>query len=364
MKKIKILIVVPHLDIVNGVASYAMNYFRNIDHDRIQMDFLVVKDFPTPYYYEIKKLGGKLFIVPLMTKKPISFLKCVKNIFKEEKYDILHCHVVNTSLPFLKYAKKYNVPIRIIHSHATVSSDKKWKQIRNDFIAGFALRNANRYFACSKLAGKCLFKDRKFQVINNAVNVDKYLFDKAAREKYRKELNAEDKFVVATVGRQCEQKNPKFAMRVFAELKKICPNAVYWWIGSGEMESQLREYAKTLGISNSMFFLGNRTDINKIYSAMDTFLLPSIYEGLPVVGIEAQTASLPLIVSDTITTELKITDRIKYMSLTAPETEWAKEILKFKGLERKDMTDDIVKANYEIKKASKLLSEIYINLLK
>lgn len=363
MKKIKILIVVPHLDIVNGVASYAMNYFRNIDHNKIQMDFLVVKDFSSPYYEEIKNLGGKLFIVPLMTKKPISFLKCVKNIFKEENYDILHCHVVNTSLPFLKYAKKYKVPIRIIHSHATVSADKKWKQVRNDFIAGFAIRNANKYFACSELAGKCLFKNRKFQVINNAVNVDKYLFDKDARDKYRKKFNVEDKFVMATVGRQCEQKNPKFAMRVFAELRKICPNAVYWWIGSGEMEQQLKEYAKELGIENSMFFLGNRTDINKMYSAMDTFLLPSIYEGLPVVGIEAQTASLPLVVADTITTELKITDRIKYISLTTPESEWAKEILKFKNLDRIDMTDYIIKANYEIKEASNKLSEVYVNLL-
>lgn len=364
LKKVKILIIVPHLDIVNGVASYAMNYFRNIDHNKIQMDFIPIRDLPSPYYDEIKKMGGRVFITPLMSRHPFSFFKCINKIFKEQQYDILHCHVVNTSLPFLRYAKKYKVPIRIIHSHATVSADKKWKQIRNDFLANFALKGANLYFACSKLAGDCLFKDRKFKIINNAINIDKYLFDTNSRNQYRENLKVSDKFVVATVGRQCEQKNPKFAMRVFAEVLKICPDAVYWWIGSGEMENELKDYANSLGISKNMFFLGNRTDVNKLYSAMDIFLLPSIYEGLPVVGIEAQASSLPMVVSDTITKELKITDRVKYMSLKSSEKEWAKEILKYRNISRRNMSKEIINANYEIQTEAKKLNNIYINLVK
>lgn len=355
-----ILVILPNLRICNGVASYIMNYFRNIDHSKIKMDFVVLRDIPSPYYEIIKKNGGTVFVMP-SPKNMTFYCKKIKEIYTAGKYDIIHCNVVNSSVPYLYYAKKLEIKTRILHSHATKSAEVKWKEIRNNLITPMALKNANVFFSCSKMAGDYLFKDRPYTVINNALDLDCFKIDLKKREQIRSEMNLEDKFVIGTVGRVAYQKNPFFALDVFKQVLTKNPDTVYLWIGSGPLDDKAKVYAKEIGIDSNMKFLGNREDVRDLYQAMDVFFLPSLYEGLPVVGIEAQACGLPIVLADTITKEMKITDNVQYISLDAPKEQWVKALMKFKEFDRIDTHQQVIDSGYEITAASKRLEKLYLN---
>jgi glycosyltransferase EpsF len=184
------------------------------------------------------------------------------------------------------------------------------------------------------------------------------------RDILRKELKVQGIFVLGTMGRLCEQKNPKFAIRVFAELLKNNPNAVYWWIGTGPLDNKIKEYVHRLGIEKSVFFLGNRTDVNQLYQAMDVLFLPSLYEGLPVAGIEAQISGLPMIVSDTVTYEMKITDNVRYIALNKSLDEWADEIINIsKQTDRNLLIQKLIESGFEIRDSTQKLSSKYCYLI-
>lgn len=356
-----VLVVLPNLRICNGVASYIMNYFRNIDHSKIKMDFVVLRDIPSPYYEIIKKNGGTVFVMPSPKNMKV-YCKKIKEIYTAGKYDIIHCNVVNSSVPYLYYAKKQGIKTRILHSHATKSAEVKWKEIRNNLITPMALKNANVFFACSKMAGDYLFKDRPYTVINNALDLDCFKIDLKKREQIRSEMNLEDKFVIGTVGRVAYQKNPFFALDVFKKVLTENPDTVYLWIGSGPLDDKAKDYAKEIGIDSNMKFLGNREDVRDLYQAMDVFFLPSLYEGLPVVGIEAQACGLPIVLADTITKEMKITDNVQYISLDAPKEQWVKALMKYKDFDRADTRQQIINSGYEITVAANKLENLYLQL--
>lgn len=355
-----VLVVLPNLRICNGVASYIMNYFRNIDHSKIKMDFAVLRDIPSPYYEIIKKNGGTVFVMPSPKNMKV-YCKKIKEIYTAGKYDIIHCNVVNSSVPYLYYAKKLGIKARILHSHATKSAEVKWKEIRNNLITPMALKNANVYFSCSEMAGDYLFKGKPYTVINNALDLDCFKMDLNKREQIRREMNLEDKFVIGTVGRVAYQKNPFFALDVFKQVLTENPDTVYLWIGSGPLDDKAKDYAKEIGIDSNMKFLGNREDVRNLYQAMDVFFLPSLYEGLPVVGIEAQACGLPIVLADTITKEMKITDNVQYISLDAPKEQWVKALMKYKDFDRADTRQQIINSGYEITVAAQELENLYLN---
>ncbi len=360
----KVLYVVPNLRISQGVASYAMNYYRNIDKEKIHIDFFLLKSIETPYYDEIKNNGGKVYLLPDCKNNLIKALKYINYILKEENYDIIHCNVVNSGIPFLYYAKKNKVPVRILHSHGTKSAEKKWKEIRNNILSPISKHYANTYFACSKMAGDYLFRGKSYTVINNAIEIERFIYNQDIRDRLRKELKVEDKFVMGTVGRLCEQKNPKFAMKVFAQLLKKYPNAVYWWIGTGPLDNKIKEYVHRLGIEKSVFFLGNRTDVNQLYQAMDVLLLPSLYEGLPVAGIEAQISGLPMIVADTVTYEMKVANNVRYVGLDKGLEQWVNEIINISKQTNRNLDrQKFIEAGFEIKASTQKLSDKYFDLM-
>lgn len=356
-----ILVILPNLRICNGVAAYIMNYFRHIDHSEIHMDFAVLRDIPSPYYEDIKKNGGKIFVMPSPKNMP-AYCKKIKEIYKNGSYDIIHCNVVNSSVPYLYYAKKLGIKARILHSHATKSAEVKWKEIRNNLITPMALRNANVYFSCSEMAGDYLFNGSPYTVIKNALDLNCFKIDLNKREIMRRDMNLSDKFVVGTVGRLAHQKNPFFALDVFKEVLKNKSDAVYLWAGSGPLDNEAREYAEKIGISDKVLFLGSREDIVDLYQAMDVFFLPSLYEGLPVVGIEAQACGLPVVLADTITKEMKIIDNVDYISLDAPKAQWAEALIKYNDFVRADTKQQIIDSGYEISAAARRLEKLYLQL--
>ena len=268
-----------------GVESVVMNYYRNIDRNRIQFHFLCDEDSTDIPYEEIEKLGGKVIVIPPY-QKLFKYQKELYRIFKENNYKIIHSHINALSVFPLRIAKKAGVPIRIAHSHST-SNKKEWKKnILKMILRPFSKLYANNYFACTEYAGKWLFgkkvvERKELNVINNAIDLKKFEFNENTREDLRKELGIkEDVLVIGHVGRFMKQKNHEFFIDVFEKAIKQDDNIYLILVGQGPLEDKIKEMAKEKGIEDKILFLGQRNDVNKLYQAMDIFVLPSLYEGL------------------------------------------------------------------------------------
>ena len=268
-----------------GVESVVMNYYRNIDKDKIQFHFLCDEDSTNIPYEEIEKLGGKVIVIPPY-QKLFKYQKELYRIFKENNYKIIHSHINALSVFPLRIAKKAGVPIRIAHSHST-SNKKEWKKnILKMILRPFSKLYANNYFACTEYAGKWLFgkkvvERKELNVINNAIDLKKFEFNENTREDLRKELGIkEDVLVIGHVGRFMKQKNHEFLIDVFEKSIKQDDNIYLILVGQGPLEDKIKEMAKEKGIEYKILFLGQRNDVNKLYQAMDIFVLPSLYEGL------------------------------------------------------------------------------------
>lgn len=358
----KILFVVKNMRLSNGVSSYVMNYYRELNGKEFQFDFLVVSDVGSPYYKEIAENGSKIYIMPSYKKHPLKTVSYLKSIFKENDYDIVHSNVFNSGALILMIAKKYKVPVRILHSHATQTGDKKWKEIRNKFFCSISLHYANKYFSCSHLAGDYIFDKDNYYVISNAIDIEKYSYNSTLRKKIREEKKCTDKFIVMTVGRFTKQKNPYFIVDIVKKLKNRDNNIIFWWFGNGDMEYAVKKYAEENDVLDVIKFYGASDKVNEYYSAADIFILPSLYEGLPVVGIEAQVSGLPTLLSDKITTEAQISDYTKFISIDSADI-WAKEIFDFANFKREYNLKNVDFDEYKIKNKSNDLANIYKSIL-
>ncbi|MDY2682245.1 MAG: glycosyltransferase family 1 protein [Faecalibacterium prausnitzii] len=327
MKKIKVLMLVPNLFVANGVASFVMNYLRNLNHDEVQVDIASYKEGDSVYYAEVEAAGGKMFFLPGIKNLP-EHVKVCNKILSEGQYDIVHDNTLHISIPMMWCAKQAGVRVRILHSHNSKMGETPAKAFRNRFFLPVLRSLATNYAACSQLAGRAMFEDQEFTVIPNVIQTEKYRFDPTMRKSVRQKMNATDKFVVGTVGRLAEQKNPFFAIDVFKCLLKIVSNAEYWWIGDGPLEEAVKDYINQKGLSENVRLLGSRNDVVNLYQGMDMFFLPSLFEGLPVTGVEAQAMGLPMVVSDTVTKEMVYTDLVVYVSLNETKERWADHLQK------------------------------------
>ena len=303
-----------------GVESVIMNYYRHLDHTKVQFDFICDEDSTRIPYEEIKKLGGRVFLVPKYQKLP-KYLKALEELFRKNHYRIVHSNVNTLSVFPLYAAKKAGVPVRISHSHST-SNAREWKRnIIKNILRTFSKRYATDYFACSELAGRYLFGDKTFdrgevKIIHNAIDLDKFKFDPVARKKLRKELGIDgETIVIGHVGRFVQTKNHQFLIYTFKKYHNKNPNAKLLLIGTGPLEEKIKAKVKKHNLEDSVLFLGQRNDTNKLYSVMDIFCLPSLYEGLPVAGIEAQAAGLPCVYSDKVTIEADAANNAYYASI-------------------------------------------------
>ena len=268
-----------------GVESVVMNYYRNIDKEKIQFHFLCDEDSTDIPYQEIEKLGGKVIIIPPY-QKLFKYQKELYRIFKENNYKIVHSHINAISVFPLRIAKKAGVPIRIAHSHST-SNKKEWKKnILKMILRPFSKLYANQYFACTEYAGKWLFgkkvvERKELNVINNAIDLKKFEFNENTREDLRKELGIkEDVLVIGHVGRFMKQKNHDFLIDIFNELIKKNDNSILILIGQGPLLNDMKQKVRDLKIEDKVKFIGQIRDVEKYYNIMDVFLFPSIYEGL------------------------------------------------------------------------------------
>lgn len=315
MKKTKVLEILPSLSISNGIAAYIMNYYKKIDKDKYEFTFLIVRDRDDKSRYEeLNKTGGKI-VELFLEKNIIKYYKKVDNFMKENKFDIIHCNLPMLGFIFLKCAKKHGIKNRIMHAHETIIDKTSAKSIRNKVLIKLGMHYTTSYFACSDLAGKTNFGSKKYSIINNAIDYKTYKYDEKTRTEERKKLGLKNQIVIGTVGRYTNVKNQMFIIEMMRELVKINDNIVAVIIGGGQLEKDLINKVKEYNLEHKVYILGSRKDVNKLYNIMDVFILPSIREGLPVVGIEAQANGLKCVFSNTITKEVDISNNCYFLPI-------------------------------------------------
>lgn len=366
-KPFRILQVLGRLD-RGGAETMIMNLYRNIDRDKIQFDFVICTKDECSFTNEIKSLGGRIFSVPRFNfKNSMEFIKAWHDFFKSHKeYKIIHGHLRSTASIYLSIAKKYGL-VTIVHSHSTSSGNGFSAFVKN--MLQYPIRYIADYlFACSDAAGIWLFgekacKKANYFILNNAIDAKKFTYDEQKRCEIRKKLNIEDKFVIGHIGAFRSQKNHEFIIDIFNEVYKKSDKAVLLLIGDGELKSGIEKKVCDLNLTHCVIFTGVSAEVSSLLQAMDVFLFPSLYEGLPVVLIEAQATGLVCFVSDTISKESSVTDLIGYYSLNSAAKTWADRIIEYShGYLRRDTYNDIKNADYDIETTAKWVEEFYLKL--
>lgn len=349
-----------------GVEAVVMNYYRHIDKDLFQFDFIIDNDSSTVPEMEINTLGGRIYRVAPY-QKIVEYRKDLKKIFKQVKYEIVHSHINSLSVIPLQVAKQCDVPIRIAHNHSTAAPGEYKKNLVKRVLKMFSTKFATNFMAPSRYAGEWLFgkkiADNELYILKNAIELDKFLFDESIRKEVRESLSINDnEFVIGNIGRFVWQKNQDFVLDIFQEYKKKNENSKLILVGSGPNEENLIHKIKDYNLTDSVLVLGNRSDVSDIYQALDFFVFPSRYEGLGIVAIEAQTNGLHVIGSDRIPDDVKITSLYSTLSLDAPYSCWVREIENTQQ-ERNNKILEIRKAGYDIKIESVKLVDYYNQLL-
>ncbi len=358
MEKIRILQIVPIMRTA-GIENFIMNIYRNIDRNKIQFDFLVHSKFESDFDKEIESLGGKIYRLSFKDDKNIlKYIKDLNDFFKMHKeYKIVHGEMQSMMPLYLYIAKRNNVKIRIAHSHNS-DYEKTLKGLILHIFSRISYKYSNCLWACSNTAGKYLFRNKHYTVIHNAIDQSKFAFDKKIRNSIRKELNLENAFIIGHIGRFEKQKNHVFLIDVFKEILIKKPTAVLLCFGCGKLENEIREYAKKNHVINNVHFMGVVNNTCDYYQAMDAFVLPSLYEGLPLVGVEAQICGLPCFFSDTITDELKLTKNSYFLPLNNHPDKWAESIIQNSNIERE--TNSILE--YDLVNEAKRITNLYIEM--
>ena len=354
-----------------GLETYLLHQFRALDKTKVKYDFVnITGEYDIVEQEELITAGCKIIKVASRHKNPIKhYYQWLKLLCEaHEQYDaiVLNSNSLEYAFPLFA-AKWFEIPKRIIHSHNT-GYDHKIGVVRNILIKfnKVLLRfSATHYFACSKVAGKWMFgDDTDFTVIHNAIEPDKFAFNEAKRKKIRQQLELEDSFVIGHVGRFSYQKNHEFLIQVIAEMVRLKPNSRLLLIGDYVGDDTYWKQCKTMvdefGLSDKVLFLGPRNDVPDLMQAMDCFVLPSHFEGLPLVGIEAQASGLPSFFSDTITREIGITELAHFIGIQDVQA-WVEQILSGCQTDRKRTNEEIKSAGYDIASEIEKVQQFYLN---
>ena len=367
-KCIRVLHLVSRLSYNTGVMNVLINYYRHIDHSCVQFDFVYFLDSDESLVKEVESTGGRIYCIP----KPSHNLKVQQRIkeFMDKigsDYVAFHNNEVYLSFFFAPLARKAGILHFITHSHSSKLSDIWYKAIRNKILSLPARWVSDYCFACLPEAGRVVFsKHANLRIINNAIDANLYAYSDGKREEYRKQLNIrENHFVVGHVGRFYPVKNHRFLLAVFSNVLKLDQNAVLVLVGNGLLMDQTVETSKKVGIYDNIRFLGSRTDVNNILSALDAFILPSLFEGMPMSLMEAQANGLKCYASDTISIEANV-GLCRFLPVNSQPELWANTIINNKKTStyERELGSQLVKdAGFDITTEAKKLQYFYMGLL-
>lgn len=360
-----------------GAETMMMNYLRHFDRSKVAYDFLVNRDYRAAYEDEIEALGGRIYrMCPMYPQYFGRYKREFRNFLEQHtEYRIIHSNLEERSYFPLRIAAEKGIPVRIAHAHNRPVGFNL-KSIFREYFRMRLPKYVTHMFACGTEAGDWLYgeksRDRVIQQ-RNAIDTSAYRYDAAIATQVREEFGVTDSgtFVLGHVGRFFPQKNHTFLIDIFAEVHKRHPNSVLWLVGGGELNDALKNQIKAkvddLGLSGAVEFLGVRGDVNRLLQGMDSFILPSLYEGLPVTMIEAQASGLPCTISDRVPEQCDVTGNVQIIGLNATPAEWAKRILdqhaEYAGTNRTEGTDKVTKAGSDIKANAEWLQRFYVDAL-
>ena len=358
-----------------GAEQMVMNYYRAIDRTQVQFDFYIFKGSKYVPAEEIKNLGGRLFVLPSF-RRPLRYYRTLKRLHSENGYDIVHCHLSTLSWLPLLAAKGAGSRVRIVHNHSTSGGREELvRNIAKALFKPFAKINATDFFACSELASRWMYGsivcgglndddngNKRVRIMPNAIDTQNFAFSEEKRRNIRKKLKiSEDTLVFGHIGRFCPQKNQNFLLDIFEEILKQEPNSRLLLAGTGPDMEQIRARIMVAGITDKVVLLGQRSDPEKLYCAFDCFVMPSNYEGLPVVGVEAQCSGVYCLFSDKITSEVKLTSASQFLSLRSGAADWACAALCCAKIRNENALEQVRNAGFEISGAAEQLKEFYLN---
>lgn len=351
-----------------GAETMIMNLYRHIDRSKVQFDFVENSSEPAVFDEEILSLGGRIFRCPHYNgKNHFTYVKWWNDFFKAhpKEHPIVHGHLGSTASIYLSVAKKYGA-YAIAHSHSSGTDHSLHANLYQ--IMSYNTRNvADYFFACSEAAGKERFGSKvvsgdHYAVLNNAIDVNRFSYNPSVRNAVRDELGiGQIQLVVGHIGRYTKEKNHEFILKIFSELKKMDSNARLLMVGDGTLRTHIMQMAEQASLSSDVIFTGVRSDVERLVQAMDVFVLPSLYEGLPVTMVEAQAAGLPCIISDKVPSECILTEGlVDIMTLSASPEAWAEKILAKRAIPRTDRRAEISAHGFDITTEAVKLQEFYL----
>ena len=350
-----------------GIDKYLLNFLEVNRQEAVQMDFLSNGVDPN-----LEKLlaqyGSKLYAVPSL-RHPIAQYRRTCEIIEAGGYDMAYFNISTAIDGIGAFAARHMKVKQInIHSHSSGNDCESWGQrtvynLIHNICKLFLHRAATEYSGCSNKAGYWLFPKRvvesnQFEVIYNAVDREKFCYQPAVREEVREELQVQDKWVIGHIGNFCYQKNYAYMIHVFAEVLKSQKDSVLVAVGRGVQYEAIQAEVKRLGIEEQVRFLGWRKDTERLYQAMDVFLMPSRFEGLPVAGVEAQACQLPCVFSDTITRETQIHKECLFLDIKKNPERWVDDIVKLRTVDRNTVAFTEEAKNYDLEQQSQQLRRL------
>lgn len=348
-----------------GAETMIMNLYRNVDREKLQFDFVVHTSRTGAYDAEVAALGGRIFHAP--EYRVINHLQYVwwwkQFLKKHPEYVVVHSHIRSTASLFLPIVKSFGRKT-IIHSHST-SDGSGIKAITKHLLRCNITKHADYLFACSDVAGQWLFgktaTERKpYYVLNNAIDVKRFAFDADAADRVRTEFGLQQMFLMGTVGRITPQKNPFGIIKIIKSVCGQCDDARFLWVGTGELEDAVKAQVRAEGLEQKVIFCGVRSDIPELLSAMDVFVFPSNWEGLPVSVIEAQASGVTCLLSDTITEAVCITPAAVRLPLQDVAL-WTEHITRIRENSHRIETAEAIKdAGYDINTTAAWLQNFYL----
>lgn len=343
-----------------GAEAMIMNLYRNIDREKVQFDFVVHTEDKCVYDHEVEQLGGCIYHCPKYKGwNHAQYVFWWTTFFENHpNYRILHSHIRSSAAVFFRIAKKSGV-VTIAHSHNTSNGTGIASIVKKVFQNNIC-KYADACFACGEAAGKWLFKKDSFTVLNNAIDVQKFAYDERKRKEARKEFQLDESILlVGTVGRFIAQKNPSGIIEIIKQLHTVKPEAKFLWVGDGEMRHSIEKTIHEECLQETVIFTGVRNDVDMLLQAMDVFIMPSLWEGLPVVGIEAQASGLPCLFSENVTRETQKTALCRFLPIDNPKL-WVDCILECTENPRVDTRQQLIDAGYDICSTSLWLQEFYL----
>lgn len=363
-ESIRVLQVFTHMN-RGGAETMIMNYYRNMDRTKVQFDFLVHREHRGDYDDEIEQLGGRIYrMMPISPQTLPAYKKQIADFFEvHHEYRIIHSNMSENGFYIFQEAEKRGIPVRICHAH---NAPHGWdlKMFARTYLKHRIRRYTTDLFACGKEAGAWLFGKKsmcKLVLMKNAIDVAQYQYHAETEEKIRQEFGLGDSLVIGHVGRFDPQKNHPFLIDIFNEVQKMHPNAKLLLVGREDAEGKIRRKVNSLGLRDKVVFTGLRSDVNELMQAMDVFVFPSLFEGLPVTIVEAQASGMPIVISDSMPGECVITNNlVTIRSLQETAKDWANHILLRAGTGHTNHYQEIADNGFDIKTQAKWLQDFYL----